>query len=157
MSGCSPTTNSAATGHSRIVADERRRVELEIEARWVVPVEPDGVVLPEHSVIVDGTAIVDVLPTIDARAVYTPAETKSLTDHVLIPGFVNAHTHAAMTLLRGMADDLPLMVCLQEHIWPAEARWSSPEFVHDGGALAIAEMVRCGITCYSDMYFSRLF
>jgi 5-methylthioadenosine/S-adenosylhomocysteine deaminase len=76
-----------------------------------------------------------------------------LPDHVLIPGLVNAHTHAAMSLMRGMSDDLPLMRWLQEHIWPAETMHVSPEFVRDGTALACAEMLRGGITCFNDMYY----
>src|SRR5207244_2548900 len=70
-----------------------------------------------------------------------------------IPGLVNLHTHAAMTLLRGLADDLPLMAWLRDHIWPAEARHVSPEFVYDGTLLACAEMLRGGVTCFNEMYF----
>jgi 5-methylthioadenosine/S-adenosylhomocysteine deaminase len=76
-----------------------------------------------------------------------------LPDHALIPGLVNAHTHAAMTLMRGLADDLPLMSWLEDHIWPAEKRHVSPEFVRDGTLAACAEMLRGGITCFNDMYF----
>lgn len=84
---------------------------------------------------------------------YRPRQRVELTDHVLIPGLINAHTHAAMTLLRGLADDLPLFVWLQEYVWPAEAKWVSEEFVADGTRLAIAEMLSGGVTCFSDMYF----
>lgn len=132
---------------------EPRSVELAIEARWVVPVEPDGAILHDHTVIVDGSTIADVLPTVDAREKYAPISTKLLPDHVLLPGFVNAHTHAPMTLLRGLADDLPLMTWLQDHIWPTEAKWTGPDFVGDGTALSIAEMLSSGITTYNDMYF----
>ncbi|MCY1185962.1 5-methylthioadenosine/S-adenosylhomocysteine deaminase [compost metagenome] len=72
---------------------------------------------------------------------------------LLAPGLVNAHGHAAMSLFRGLADDLPLMTWLQEHIWPAEARWVGEDFVRDGTELAIAEQLKGGISCYSDMYF----
>ncbi|HEV2110911.1 MAG TPA: TRZ/ATZ family hydrolase, partial [Gammaproteobacteria bacterium] len=84
---------------------------------------------------------------------YAAAENVELGRHLLIPGLVNAHTHAAMTLLRGLADDLPLEPWLKEHIWPAESRWVSPDFVRDGVELAVAEMLRSGTTCFSDMYF----
>ena len=72
---------------------------------------------------------------------------------VLIPGLINLHTHAAMALLRGIADDLPLMDWLKTRIWPAEARHISAAFVRDGTLLACAEMLRGGITCFNDMYF----
>jgi 5-methylthioadenosine/S-adenosylhomocysteine deaminase len=94
-----------------------------------------------------------VLPAAEAFNQYKDYPHVALSDHVLIPGLVNAHTHAAMSLMRGLADDLPLMRWLQEHIWPAETRHVSPRFVRDGTALACAEMLRGGITCFNDMYF----
>jgi 5-methylthioadenosine/S-adenosylhomocysteine deaminase len=124
-----------------------------ISARWVVPVEPDGTVLEHHAVAVRDGKIEAVLPAAAARARFPGHEEVFLQDHVLIPGLVNAHTHAAMSLLRGLADDLPLMRWLQEHIWPAEVKHASPDFVRDGTLLACAEMLRGGITCFNDMYF----
>ncbi len=128
-------------------------VDLLIEARWVVPVEPHGVVLEDHAVAVQGDRIVALLPIASARAAYAPRETVRLPEHALIPGLVNAHTHNPMTLLRGLADDLPLMVWLQQHIWPAEAKVIGPEFVRDGVELAVAEMLRGGTTCANENYF----
>jgi 5-methylthioadenosine/S-adenosylhomocysteine deaminase len=128
-------------------------VDLIIEARWVVPVEPHAVVLEDHAVVVDKDLIVAVLPIADARAAYAGRERVELGEHALIPGLVNSHTHNPMTLLRGLADDLPLMVWLQEHIWPAEARVIGPEFVRDGVELAVAEMLRGGTTCANENYF----
>ena len=128
-------------------------VDLIIEARWVVPVEPHAVVLEDHAVVVDGECIVAVLPTAEARAAYAPRERVELREHALIPGLVNSHTHNPMTLLRGLADDLPLMVWLQQHIWPAEAKVIGPEFVRDGVELAVAEMLRGGTTCANENYF----
>ena len=93
------------------------------------------------------------LPTAQALAQFSGYNRVDLPEHVLIPGLVNAHTHAAMSLMRGLADDLPLMRWLQEHIWPAETKHVSPRFVRDGTALACAEMLRSGITCFNDMYF----
>jgi len=128
-------------------------VDLMIEARWVVPVEPHAVVLDHHAVVVDADRIVALLPIADARAAFAPRERVTLTEHALIPGLVNSHTHNPMTLLRGLADDLPLMVWLQEHIWPAEAKVLGPEFVRDGVELAVAEMLRGGTTCANENYF----
>jgi 5-methylthioadenosine/S-adenosylhomocysteine deaminase len=129
-----------------------RTVDLRIDAHWIVPVEPSGV-LTGHAVIVDDGRIVAVLPAADAEASYAPRETRTLASHVLIPGLVNAHTHTAMTLLRGIADDVPLKPWLQQHIWPREGRFVSAEFVFDGTLLGAAEMLRGGITCCNDMYF----
>ncbi len=127
--------------------------ETLFEARWIVPVEPAGVVLEHHTLVVDGGRIRALLPTAEARATYPDAERVVLDRHALFPGLVNAHTHAAMTLLRGYADDQPLGPWLREHIWPAEQRWVGPEFVRDGAELAVAEMIRGGITCFGDQYF----
>ena len=127
--------------------------DLIIEAGWVVPVVPHGVVLVDHAVVVAGGRIVDVLPVAEARARFDAAETVSRPEAALIPGLVNAHTHNPMTLLRGVADDLPLKVWLQEHIWPIEGAVIGPEFVADGITLAIAEMLRGGTTCCNENYF----
>ncbi|HEU0276568.1 MAG TPA: TRZ/ATZ family hydrolase [Rhodanobacteraceae bacterium] len=139
------------TGSADPVASQP--VDLLITARWVIPVEPAGVVLDGHAVAVDHGAIVAVLPVADAAARYAPRERVDLPQHVLIPGLVNAHTHNAMTLMRGLADDLPLMTWLREHIWPVEAKVIGPEFVRDGVELAIAEMLRGGTTCCNENYF----
>ncbi|MDE2248438.1 MAG: TRZ/ATZ family hydrolase [Pseudomonadota bacterium] len=128
-------------------------VDLVIEARWVVPVEPHAVVLENHAVVVHGGGIVALLPIAEARARHAPRERVELGEHVLIPGLINSHTHNPMTLLRGLADDLPLMVWLQQHIWPAEAKVIGPEFVRDGVELAVAEMLRGGTTCANENYF----
>lgn len=128
-------------------------IDLLIEARWIVPVEPHAVVLENHAVAVDGGVIVALLPIADAHTAYAPRERVELGEHVLIPGLVNSHTHNPMTLLRGLADDLPLMVWLQQHIWPAEAKVIGPEFVRDGVELAVAEMLRGGTTCANENYF----
>ena len=124
-----------------------------VEGRWVIPVEPEGVVLEHHTVVVDGGRIEAIVPHARARSDYTANHTVELREHVLMPGLVNTHTHAGMTLMRGIADDLPLMRWLEEHIWPVESRWVSDEFVRDGTTLAVAEMLRGGTTCFNDMYF----
>ncbi|HSX65737.1 MAG TPA: TRZ/ATZ family hydrolase [Pseudoxanthomonas sp.] len=127
--------------------------DLLIEAGFVIPVQPAAVVLENHAVAVRGSEIVAILPQAEARQRFQAVQIVSRPDAALIPGLVNAHTHNPMTLLRGIADDLPLMVWLQQHIWPVEAAVIGPEFVADGTALAIAEMLRGGTTCANENYF----
>ena len=125
-----------------------------IRPRWVVPVEPAGRVLEGHAVAVSGGRIEALLaPGARHPAHFSSYPVWDLPDHVLIPGLVNAHTHAAMTLMRGMSDDLPLMRWLEDHIWPAERQHVSAAMVRDGTLLACAEMLRGGITCFNEMYF----
>jgi len=121
--------------------------------RWVIPVEPQGVALEDHAVVIKNGRIEAITSSDDARQRFPEHLFIDRPEHALLPGFINAHTHAAMSLLRGIADDLPLETWLQEHIWPAEANWVNPEFVRDGTRLAIAEMIRSGTTCFNDMYF----
>ncbi len=127
--------------------------ELIIDARWVLPVAPVNELLEEASVAVDGGRICAVGPRETVHAAWAGAATCRLPEHVLLPGLVNAHGHAAMTLLRGFAEDAPLAEWLSEHIWPLEARLVNEAFVRDGTRLAVAEMIRSGTTCFSDMYF----
>lgn len=128
-------------------------IDLLIHARWVIPVSSEQSVLDAHCVAVDSGLIVEILPSDTARQFYLPKNEVVLANHVLIPGLVNAHGHAAMTLLRGAADDMPLHTWLHDYIWPLEGRWVSEEFVHQGTQLAIAEMLLSGTTCFADMYF----
>jgi 5-methylthioadenosine/S-adenosylhomocysteine deaminase len=121
-------------------------------ARWVLPVEPDGVVLDDHAVAIRGGRIVALLPTEQARGRFDAAEVVERPHHALLPGLVNAHTHAAMTLLRGRAESVSFGPWLRETIWPIEQRWVDPEYVRDGTELAIAEMLRGGVTCFGDMH-----
>jgi 5-methylthioadenosine/S-adenosylhomocysteine deaminase len=130
-----------------------RTIDTLLHARWVIPVEPNGVVRERYSIAIEAGRIVDILPSDNAPTRYSARESVDLPHHAVIPGLVNAHTHAAMSLFRGLADDLPLMTWLQKHIWPAEAKWVTPEFVRDGTGLAAAEMIKGGTTCFSDMYF----
>lgn len=125
-----------------------------IVPRWIVPIEPAGTVLENHAIAVDhaGT-IVAVLPVAEMRALYAAERETVLADHVVTPGLFNLHTHAAMTLLRGYGDDLPLMDWLHTRIWPAEKELLSEDFVAAGTRLACLEMLRGGTTCFSDMYF----
>src|SRR5688572_18824591 len=128
------------------------QIDTLIHAGHVLPVQPRAT-LADHAVAVRDGRIVAVVPSYQARAMYRAKEVVELPRHVLLPGLVNLHCHAAMSLMRGLADDLPLMSWLRDHVWPAEAKHVSDEFVHDGSLLAMAEMLRGGITCVNDMYF----
>ena len=127
-------------------------VDTVIHARWVIPVEPSNCVLENHSIAISGDRIQSIVPSSVAASQFDAANEVSLPDHALIPGLINAHTHAAMSLLRGVAEDLPLESWLHNFIWPIEGKWVSPEFVRDGTTLAFAEMIRSGTTCMNDMY-----
>lgn len=129
------------------------QVDTIINARWIIPVEPDEVILEHHALVIHEGNILDILPQQQAQQKYQALQTETLDTHALIPGFINAHTHVAMSLFRGIADDLPLMNWLEKHIWPLEKKWANAEFVRDGTDLAIAEMLRGGTTCFNDMYF----
>ena len=123
-----------------------------IHPGWIVPVIPRGAVLENYSIALTGDRISALLPRREAEAI-TARHVLELPGHALMPGLVNSHGHAAMSLLRGYADDQPLMSWLEQHIWPAEAAHVSAGFVRDGVELAIAEMIRAGTTTFSDMYF----
>jgi 5-methylthioadenosine/S-adenosylhomocysteine deaminase len=129
-----------------------KTADLRIDAGWIIPVEPDALVLSDHSLLVRDGRIVALLP-VDEADLWISLERVHMPNHVLIPGLVNLHTHAAMTLLRGYADDLPLMTWLNEYIWPAENQHVSSAFVRDGTRLACLEMLKTGVTCFNDMYF----
>jgi 5-methylthioadenosine/S-adenosylhomocysteine deaminase len=128
-------------------------IDTLIHARWIIPIEPENTVFEHYSLVIHAGKILDLLPTEYALQRYQSDNIVELKTQVLTAGFVNAHTHAAMTLMRGIADDLPLMDWLQNHIWPLEQKWMNEEFVRDGTDLAIAEMLRGGTTCFNDMYF----
>ncbi len=128
-------------------------IERLLSATWIVPVVPEGLVLHEHSLAIDNGQIIDVLPTKQAQEKYKAESTEVLDNHILMPGLINTHCHAAMSLFRGFGDDMPLMDWLENRIWPAEAQFVNEQFVTDGTNLAIAEMLLSGTTCFADMYF----
>ncbi|MGQ0528369.1 MAG: TRZ/ATZ family hydrolase [Panacagrimonas sp.] len=128
-------------------------IDLLVFPSVLIPVEPAGQVLEQHALAVDAGRIVAVLPAAEARARFSARQTLELPGRAVLPGLVNLHTHAAMSLLRGLADDLPLMDWLQNHIWPAEGAHVSQTFCLDGVRLAAAEFIRGGVTCVNDMYF----
>ena len=132
--------------------DANEPLDLLLLPTWLVPVEPAGVVLENHALgIRDGR--IALIASRETALRHPSREVRELPGMLLAPGLVNAHGHAAMTLFRGLADDLPLMTWLQNHIWPAESRWVDEIFVRDGTELAIAEQLKSGISCFSDMYF----
>ena len=135
----------SATGHS---PDDAR-----IDAGWVLTVDSDNTVLREHAVIVSNGRISDCLPWADAGQRYPNLPVVDRRQAILMPGLINAHTHLAMNLMRGFADDLPLMSWLQDYIWPVEARILSHDYVRDGTDLALAESLLGGVTTVNDMYF----
>jgi 5-methylthioadenosine/S-adenosylhomocysteine deaminase len=128
-------------------------IDALIHARWIIPVEPVGTVLERHALAIHEGRIVEILTSDLAEKKYSANTVTRLDEHALLPGLINAHGHAAMTLMRGLADDLPMMTWLHDYVWPTEQKWISAEFVHDGSLLACAEMLRGGITCFNDMYF----
>lgn len=128
-------------------------VDTLIQARWIIPVEPENSVLEDHGIAIHNGKIVALLPWTELQSSYSSNNIVQLGNQLLIPGLVNAHTHCSMSLMRGLADDLPLMEWLQQHIWPAEQKWVDEAFVKNGTQLAIAEMIRSGTTCFNDMYF----
>src|SRR5690349_13840020 len=127
--------------------------DLMIEARYIVPMAGEQSILENHAVIIQAGTIVELLPISQARAKYTATSLVCLDDHVLIPGLINLHSHAAMSLMRGVADDQPLMTWLEKHIWPTEQAVVSERYVRDATLLACAEMLSGGVTCFNDMYF----
>ncbi len=129
------------------------KVDFIIHADYVLPMEEDLRVIREGAVAVKGGVIVEVGTIADISKKYTAEKTIGGKDTAIFPGLVNTHTHAPMVYFRGLADDMPLREWLEGHIWPAEARWLSPEFVSDATELACLEMLKAGVTTYSDMYF----
>ena len=128
-------------------------IDLLLHARWLVTVDRDNRVLENHCLAINAGRIIDILSSEEAGTQYSAKHEQHFEQHVLMPGLINTHTHAAMNLMRGIADDLPLMEWLEKHIWPTEAKCVNSEFVSDGTRLAIAEMIRGGTTCFNDMYF----
>lgn len=134
-------------------SSDPQAIDLLVIPAALVPVEPAGVVLEGHAMAVDAGRILAILPLADARVRCAARQILELPNQVVMPGLVNLHTHAAMSLLRGLADDLPLMDWLQNHIWPAEGAQVSRAFCLDGARLSAAEFIRGGVTCVNDMYF----
>jgi 5-methylthioadenosine/S-adenosylhomocysteine deaminase len=133
--------------------DAAEQIDTLIEPRWLLPIRPRGALLEGYAIAIDRGVIRDVLPAAEAGRRYSARRSERLPDHLVMPGLVNAHTHASMALLRGVGDDLPLQRWLAERIWPLEQALVGEEFVQDGARLAAVEMLRAGVTTCSDMYF----
>ena len=128
-------------------------VDLILSPKWLIPVVPREVCLENHSIVINQSRILDILPTDAISSRYEATKHIKLENHALIPGLINTHTHAAMSLMRGLADDKALMDWLHNYIWPTEEKWVDEKFIEDGVELAIAEMLLSGTTCFNDMYF----
>ena len=130
------------------------QADLLIHAKWILPVVPAGTVLEDHAVAIRDRKIVAITASKDTQSSISATASIHLNQHALIPGLVNVHGHSAMSLLRGIADDIPLKQWLEQAVWPIENKFVSAEFVRQGANLAIAEMISSGTTCFADMYFS---
>lgn len=128
-------------------------IDLLINARWIIPIVPENRILKDCAIAIHQGKILAILPQEEAGKRYAPTSVEHLTDHIIMPGLINAHGHAAMSLLRGFADDQPLKSWLESCVWPIEKQWVDEQFVRDGTELAIAEMIKSGTTCFGDMYF----
>jgi len=124
-----------------------------VSPTWIYPVIPSGLTLENHSLVVLENRIESLLPTQEAIRQFPNLVNLELPNQILLPGLINTHGHSAMALLRGYADDYKLMTWLEEHIWPVENKLVDYEFVYDGTALAIAEMISSGTTAIADSYF----
>ena len=133
--------------------DHQQSVDSLISASWVIPIEPLGTTLSNHTVAIKDGVIVAVVPTEEAQKRFQAKQSLAMPGCALMPGLINLHSHAAMSLLRGVGDDLPLMQWLEKRIWPLEAGLMSDAFVYDGSVMAFAEMLSGGTTCCNDMYF----
>ena len=128
-------------------------VDYIIYADYVLPMDESLTVIKDGAIAVKGTRVLKVGTSQDISRYYAPEVVINGKQKVVFPGLINTHTHAAMVYFRGIADDQPLKEWLENHIWPAENRWLSPEFVSDAIELACLEMLKGGITTYNDMYF----
>lgn len=134
-------------------AASARDVALVVSAGTVVTMDDARRVLQPGALAIDGRDIVAVGTPAEIDAAFRGRERLDVPAGIVLPGLVNTHTHAAMVLYRGLADDLALMEWLEQHIFPAEARTVSPEFVRVGTTLAALEMIQSGTTTFADMYY----
>jgi len=131
----------------------KKNVSIIISTSWIFTSDPENQLLSDYSVVIENDKIIDLVPQSKVFNEYEADNTYQLTDHILIPGLINTHTHAAMSLFKGFADDLPLQEWLNNHIWPAEKEFVNPSFVKDGSILGLSEMIKSGVTTFNDMYF----
>lgn len=129
------------------------KIDSILHPTWIASVDDQNTVHHDYSVAMHKGRIHDIQPKQAILDKYSSDVEINLDNQLLIPGLINSHTHSPMSLMRGLADDLPLMDWLNKHIWPTEQKHVSAEFVYDGSLLACAEMLRSGTTCFNDMYF----
>lgn len=129
------------------------QVDQLIHAKWIITGEANNQTLQDHTLVIKDALIKEILPSATAKQRYQAKSEQQYSTHAILPGFINTHTHISMNYFRGLADDLTLMDWLNHHIWPAEGKWVSQEFVYDASLFAMAEMIRCGTICFNDMYF----
>ena len=131
----------------------KKNASIIISASWIFTSNSEGQLLSDYSIVIENDKIIDLVPQDKVFDEYEANDTYQLTDHILIPGLINTHTHAAMSLFKGFADDLPLQDWLNDYIWPAEKEFINSSFVKDGSILALSEMIKSGVTTFNDMYF----
>lgn len=132
---------------------DRISADCIVRAEYVLPIDSDFTVISDGAVVINEGKIAAVGTYDEIGRGYESGTILGGKGRVVIPGLINTHTHAAMVYFRGLEDDLPLKDWLEKHIWPAESKWLSPEFVSDAVELACLEMLKAGITTYNDMYF----
>ena len=131
----------------------KKNASIIISASWIFTSNSEGQLLSDYSIVIENDKIIDLVPQDKVFDEYEANDTYQLTDYILIPGLINTHTHAAMSLFKGFADDLPLQDWLNDYIWPAEKEFINSSFVNDGSILALSEMIKSGVTTFNDMYF----
>lgn len=131
----------------------KKNASIIISASWIFTSNSEGQLLSDYSIVIENDKIIDLVPQDKVFDEYEANDIYQLTDHILIPGLINTHTHAAMSLFKGFADDLPLQDWLNDYIWPAEKEFINSSFVKDGSILALSEMIKSGVTTFNDMYF----
>lgn len=131
----------------------KKNASIIISASWIFTSNSEGQLLSDYSIVIENDKIIDLVPQDKVFDEYEANDTYQLTDHILIPGLINTHTHAAMSLFKGFADDLSLQDWLNDYIWPAEKEFINSSFVKDGSILALSEMIKSGVTTFNDMYF----
>ncbi|MDC0127282.1 TRZ/ATZ family hydrolase [Methylophilaceae bacterium] len=131
----------------------KKNVSAIISASWIFTSGPEDQLLSDYAVVIENDKIIDLVSQKKVFDEYEANNNYQLNNHILIPGLINAHTHSAMSLFKGFADDLPLQDWLNNHIWPAEKEFVNSSFVKDGSILALSEMIKSGVTTFNDMYF----
>jgi len=147
LSGCNPSGDAGSAGGSD------GTIDLLVKGDFVVTMDQDNTIIEDGAIAIDDGLILAVGPAAEIEAEYPAVETLDGAHRIVMPGLINGHSHAAMTLLRGVADDLALMDWLQNYIFPAEVEFVDPEFVRIGTELACWEMLRGGTTTFVDMYY----